>query len=77
MTKTICCQYSPKHPQPFFSVQVVTREVGPGTRTHTHPRMVVSRMVGTFCSDCLLTARIILEGKTLLTPEGDSKGSET
>jgi hypothetical protein len=70
MGKIEGCQNSRRHVAPFYTVQTVAREVGPGTRKLGHSRAEERKTVGIFCADCLLHARIILEGKHLI-PTGD------
>lgn len=60
------CENSKKHVAPFFTVTTSAREVGAGTRIPGRPRIESREVVTRLCSDCLLAARIVVDGKTLL-----------
>ena len=60
------CDQSPKHRSPFFTVTVVVREAGRGSRMEGKKRREYRHVLGHVCRKCLRTAIIRARGKNLL-----------
>ena len=60
------CDQSPKHRGPFFTVTIVAREAGRGSRIGGKPRREYRHVLGHVCRKCLRAAVIRAKGKNLL-----------
>jgi len=60
------CESSRRHKAPFFSVSILTREVGRGSRLPGYRRAAQKTFVTTLCGDCLKVGRIEADGKDLV-----------
>jgi hypothetical protein len=67
------CQNSEKHVGPFFTITTEATEFGEGTRIPGKKRIRARQVVAHFCADCLLSARIVLDGKALLPNEAGTQ----
>ena|ERR1700682_1191674 len=63
------CQNSENHVGPFFTITAEATEYGEGTRIPGKKRIRARQVAAHLCADCLLSARIVLDGKTLLPNE--------
>jgi hypothetical protein len=64
------CDQSPKHRGPFFTVTIVAREAGRGSRIGGKPRREYRHVLGHVCRKCLRSAVIRARGKNLLPRKG-------
>jgi hypothetical protein len=64
------CDQSPKHRGPFFTVTVMAREAGRGSRLGGKPRREYRHVLGHVCRKCLRAAIIKARGKNLLPRKG-------
>jgi hypothetical protein len=60
------CESSRRHKAPFFSVSILTREVGRGSRVPGHRRAAQKKFVTTLCRECLAAGEVRAEGKDLI-----------
>src|SRR5260221_3316328 len=60
------CDSSRRHKGPFYTVSILTREVGRGSRQPGYRRAMQTKFIGTLCGECLAAGRIEAEGKELL-----------
>jgi hypothetical protein len=64
------CDQSPDHRGKFFTVTIVAREAGRGSRIGGKPRREYRHVLGQVCRKCLRAAVIKARGKNLLPRKG-------
>ena len=64
------CDTSPLHTGKFFTVTIVAREAGRGSRIGGKPRREYRHVLGQVCRKCLRAAVIKARGKNLFPREG-------